>query len=141
MQEKNKKNAGISERILQIIENENINRNVFAQKLGYLRSQTVYDIINGKCMPSYEFFLKFIHSEFSEKYCIKWLISGEGEMLKDIPSVSLGAEAERDESELISKLRKQIEGLERELEMQRGFIETQKKLIEMLEKQSERKIF
>lgn len=72
---------------------------------------------------------------------IEWLLTGNGSMLKDIPSVSLGAEAERDESELISKLRKQIEGLERELEMQRGFIETQKKLIEMLEKQSERKIF
>jgi phage repressor protein C with HTH and peptisase S24 domain len=82
MQEIKKKNTGISERILHIIENEDINPNVFAKKLGYERSQTIYDLINGKSAPSFDFFSRFENSEFSAKYNISWLITGNNPVLK-----------------------------------------------------------
>lgn len=80
MQEKKQKNAEISARISQIIETEGINPNIFAQKLGYDRSQTIYDILNGKSAPSFDFFNRFENSEFSEKINLHWLIAGKGEM-------------------------------------------------------------
>jgi phage repressor protein C with HTH and peptisase S24 domain len=82
MQEKNKKNTEISARILQIIENQEVTPNLFAKKLGYDRSQTVYDIINSKSAPSYDFFKRFEISEYSEIINISWLLTGQGEMLK-----------------------------------------------------------
>ncbi|MDR2918875.1 MAG: S24/S26 family peptidase [Tannerella sp.] len=82
MQEKSEKNAEISARIKTIIENENINRNVFARKLGYERSQTIYDILNAKSAPSHDFYERFINTEYSEVYNVSWIISGKGEMLK-----------------------------------------------------------
>lgn len=39
--------------------------------------------MNGKSAPSYDFFNKFVHSEFSVKYNVEWLISGKGEMFKN----------------------------------------------------------
>lgn len=82
MQEKDKENAEISARMQEIIENENINANVFAGKLGYKRSQTIYDILNAKSAPSFDFINRFGNSEYSEVYDISWLITGKGEMLK-----------------------------------------------------------
>ena len=82
MQEKNKKNTEISARILQIIENQGITPNLFAKKLGYERSQTVYDVINGKSAPSYDFFRRFELSEYSEGINISWLLTGNGQMLR-----------------------------------------------------------
>lgn len=77
-----KKNTEISARIAQIIENQGITSNLFAKKLGYDRSQTVYDIINSKSAPSYDFFRRFEISEYSEIINISWLFTGQGEMLK-----------------------------------------------------------
>lgn len=82
MQEKDKKNAEFSARLMKIIEHEGINRNVFAGKLGYKRSQTIYDIIRGKALPSFDFLNRFENSEYSEVFSLSWLITGKGQMLK-----------------------------------------------------------
>jgi predicted transcriptional regulator len=76
-----KDNTNISERILSLLDYLNITRNVFAKKLGYTRSQVIYDIINGKSKPSFDFFDKLFHSEYSELIDSIWLITGKGNML------------------------------------------------------------
>ena len=75
--------TGISERILQAIDYLDISPNKFGEILGYERSQTVYDIINKKSRPSFDFFFKFINSEFSEIISVEWLVAGKGEMRKE----------------------------------------------------------
>ena len=77
-----KKNTEISERIEMLLTHLGINRNLFAKTLGYDRSQTVYDIINGKAKPSYDFFDRFLNSEYSDIINLEWLISEKGDMLK-----------------------------------------------------------
>ncbi|MCL2040877.1 MAG: hypothetical protein FWG84_02400 [Bacteroidales bacterium] len=77
-----KKNTIFSERLLKLIDYLAIKPNNFAKKLGYDRSQTVYDIINGKSMPSYDFFFRFINAGFSEIINVEWVIAGKGKMLK-----------------------------------------------------------
>lgn len=79
-----KNNSEISERITEIIEYLSIKPNAFAQKLGYDRSQTIYDIINKKSAPSYDFFNRFMNSEYSEIISIKWLLTGSG--IKEVES-------------------------------------------------------
>lgn len=80
------KNTNISERLSQIVEILNVSVNDFGKNLGYKRSQSVYDMINGKSKPSFDFFEKFLNSEYSEIINLKWLITGNGTMLlKDIP--------------------------------------------------------
>ncbi len=83
IQSKKMKKADISERISAVIAHNHVSINKFAIKLGYKRAQSVYDIVNGKVLPSFDFLYKFTTSEFSEKINIRWLISGEGEMLID----------------------------------------------------------
>lgn len=78
-----KKNTEISERVQKIIEWSASNPNDFAKKLKYGRSQAIYDILNGKAKPSFDFFQKFMNSEFSELVNIEWLISGNGEPKKN----------------------------------------------------------
>lgn len=75
------KNTGIAERVADIIAYNNISINKFALRLGYKRAQSVYDIVNGKVLPSFDFLFKFTTSELSRNINIRWLISGEGEML------------------------------------------------------------
>ena len=57
--------------------------NAFAKKLGYGRSQTLYDIAQAKSMPSFDFFFRFINTGFSEKISLEWLITGKGSMLPE----------------------------------------------------------
>ena len=84
--EKENKNAEISARIAEILQYTGDTRNGFAVKLGYERAQTVYDVINMKSAPSYDFFRRFSMSEYSDVIDLKWLLSGEGSMLrKDVP--------------------------------------------------------
>ncbi|HRY33429.1 MAG TPA: helix-turn-helix transcriptional regulator [Bacteroidales bacterium] len=77
-----KKNSEISERIKQLIESLGINANLFAKKLGYTRSQAIYDILNGKAAPSNDFYTKLLNSEYSESVDLSWLISGKKSVLK-----------------------------------------------------------
>lgn len=72
------KNTEISERILQLIEKLNVTQNEFAKKLGYTRSQTIYDITNGKSSPSFDFFNRLLNSEYSVIIDLNWLITGKG---------------------------------------------------------------
>lgn len=78
-----KKNVEISARIAEMIDLIDENPNSFAKILGYSRAQTIYDIINGKSAPSYDFFNRFANTEFSDKISLQWLLTGKGEMLKE----------------------------------------------------------
>ena len=80
--EKSEKISEISARITKILAETGVTSNNFAQKLGYTRSQTIYDIVNGKSAPSYDFFNRFASSEFSEIINLDWLLTGRGEMYK-----------------------------------------------------------
>ncbi|SHG85950.1 hypothetical protein SAMN05443549_107153 [Flavobacterium fluvii] len=76
------KNTSISERILQMTDFLQISINDFAKKLGYSRSQAIYDVVNGKSKPSFDFFDKLYNSVYSETFNPEWLLTGKGEMLK-----------------------------------------------------------
>ena len=78
-----KKNADFSERLKKVVDYLDITPNDFGKKLGYDRSQTVYDALNGKCKPSFDFIFRIINAEYSEIINIDWLISGRGEMLRN----------------------------------------------------------
>ena len=75
--------TNISERITMIINHLEISTNDFATKLGYGRSQGLYDIISQKSKPSYAFFEKLVTSCYGEKFSLEWLISGRGQMIKE----------------------------------------------------------
>lgn len=79
----NEKIAEISARINTIIECCATTPNNFAKILGYTRAQTIYDIQNRKCAPSYDFFNRFTDSEYSVIINLRWLLNGEGEMWTD----------------------------------------------------------
>ena len=81
MQKKEHKNTEISERISKLIEALGIKPNAFALALGYNRSQTIYDIVNGKSAPSFDFFNKLAMSEYSEILNMDWVLTGRGEIL------------------------------------------------------------
>lgn len=80
MQEEGKLFTEISERILKLIDLVESNPNDFAKRLGYGRSQAIYDIINGKAKPSFDFFQKLLNSEYSDIVNVNWLITGKGEI-------------------------------------------------------------
>jgi hypothetical protein len=80
MQENGKKNTEISARISTMLDFLAITPNLFAKQLGYERSQTLYDVINGKSAPSYDFFRRFGLSEYSETINVSWLLTGKGNM-------------------------------------------------------------
>ena len=84
------KNAEISARIKTIIDDLNLSPNAFALKFNYKRGQTIYDILNGKSAPSYDFFNRFMLSEFSETYSMDWLLTGRGNMY--LPSIGTAME-------------------------------------------------
>ncbi|MCO7355737.1 hypothetical protein NHN20_09465 [Riemerella anatipestifer] len=77
-----KKNTEISERITQLIDFVGSNKNDFAKKLGYERSQSIYDIVKGKSKPSFDFFEKLLNSEYSEYINIEYIITGIGDIDK-----------------------------------------------------------
>lgn len=113
MQEKDTKNTDISERILQVIDFVKSNPNDFAKKLSYKRSQTIYDILNKKAKPSYDFFLRFCDTEYSATINVEWLINGKGEMLKNLPNKDIVAPAQIEEPKNIDYKEKYCEVLEK----------------------------
>ncbi|MDE6754468.1 MAG: hypothetical protein K2J82_07635 [Muribaculaceae bacterium] len=72
------KNAEISARVDKMIRILHTNPNKLANALGYSRAQTIYDILNGKAAPSYDFFKRFLASGYAAFISLRWLISGEG---------------------------------------------------------------
>lgn len=72
------KNAEISARVGEMICLLHTNPNKLANALGYSRAQTIYDILNGKAAPSYDFFKRFLASGYAAFINLRWLISGEG---------------------------------------------------------------
>lgn len=82
-----KNNTEISERILKIIDYLGISTNEFAHKLGYARSQAIYDILNGKAKPSFSFFENLYNSEYSELFNLTWILHGSGDMLLNKKSI------------------------------------------------------
>lgn len=74
----------ISERIKQMIDYIGVKPNEFATKLQYKRSQAIYDMLNGKAKPSFDFFQKLLDSEYSEIFDLHWIITGKGDMLQNI---------------------------------------------------------
>lgn len=89
MQANKEKKSEISETIRNLIDSTGNNPNSFAKKLGYERSQAIYDIINGKAQPSYDFFRRLKNSEYSE-FSIDKLLSGKNsvETKKEVSIVS-----------------------------------------------------
>ena len=77
------KNTEISVRVTEMIEFLHETPNSFAKGLGYSRAQTIYDIINGKSAPSYDFFNRVASAEISAHINLKWLITGIGDMCYD----------------------------------------------------------
>lgn len=77
-----RKNTEISDRISMLIEALGFSPNAFAVALGYRRSQTIYDILNGKCAPSFDFFNKLANSDFADRVDLGWVITGRGELLR-----------------------------------------------------------
>jgi len=82
LQDKLNKISETSAKISEILEVLNVKPNAFAVKLGYPRSQTIYDILNGKSLPSFDFFYRILSSEYSEIINIEYIISGKGKALK-----------------------------------------------------------
>lgn len=82
MKEKGENIIDVSERLSLLIKDAGKNANSFSKDLGYNRSQTLYDVLKGKCAPSYDFFKRFEKSEYSVIYEIGWLLTGRGPMRK-----------------------------------------------------------
>ena len=80
--EKKENIAGISARIMKIIDYLGETPNSFATKLGYSRAQTIYDIQNMKSAPSCDFFQKFSNAEYSAIINMDWLLTGKEPMLR-----------------------------------------------------------
>ena len=81
-QENNDIFSGYSERFSKMIDFLCVSRNKFAIDLGYKRPQAIYDSERKRTFPSFDFFYKFINSEYSENISIEWVIAGKGEMMK-----------------------------------------------------------
>lgn len=118
-----KNNPEISERITEIIEKLGLNTNAFAKKLGYDRSQVIYDILKGKSQPSFDFFFRFLNSEFSELFSVEWIITGKERPRKNdtqtnTPSrshnMSAALEMIRDLSAENALLKKELEDLKKD---------------------------
>lgn len=132
------KNTEISERITQIIDYLGVSKNFFAKKLGYNRTQVIYDITNAKSAPSYEFFNRLLNSEFSEYFNINWLLTGKGSMLQGGGGSGGGAKegVYGGSGELIAHLERQLAQKESELRTAYKEIGKLEALIEELKKKN-----
>ena len=115
------------------------NKNAFANRLGYERAQTVYDIINGKSAPSYDFFKRFQLSEYSDIINIDWLLTGRGNMLRNTEHFQALPINQSQNSDLVSLLKEQVKEQQAKITEQAieiGMLRERLKLIE-----EERKLF
>ena len=114
------KNSEFSERLMQVIDNENEKISTFSKKLGYGDKKNIYDVLNKGILPSFEFFYLFLLSEYSEKYDLKWLITGEGKIFRNSSENSTEENEKTTKStqyyeEMNSYLLKRVKELEEEL--------------------------
>lgn len=105
--EKTNKNSEISARVTEMLICLGENKNAFANRLGYERAQTVYDIVNGKSAPSYDFFKRFQLSEYSDIISIDWLLTGRGNMLRNSEHFEALTDNHPQNPDLISLLKEQ----------------------------------
>ena len=75
------------ERIQKIIEEEGLNKNSFSKAIGLTNNVTITRIINEKRSPSRSTCEKIVTA--FPKYNLKWLLTGEGEMLNQSSSPSI----------------------------------------------------
>ena len=72
----------MKEVIIKLLDYSKLNVKQFSEKLGMKRGQAIYDIMSGKTRRISEKLANQIISEFPE-INRSWLLTGEGEMLKD----------------------------------------------------------
>lgn len=72
----------MKEIIIKLLDYSKLNVKQFSEKLGMKRGQAIYDIMSGKTRRISEKLANQIISEFPE-INRSWLLTGEGEMLKD----------------------------------------------------------
>lgn len=77
----------MKEVILKLLDYSKLNAKQFSEKLGMKRGQAIYDIISGKTKRISEKLANQIISEFPE-INRTWLLTGEGEMLKNTSAVA-----------------------------------------------------
>lgn len=75
----------MKEIIVKLLEHSKLNVKQFSEKLGMKRAQAIYDIMSGKTKRISEKLANQIISEFPE-INKTWLLTGEGEMLKNSAS-------------------------------------------------------
>lgn len=73
--------------VLKLLDYSKLNAKQFSEKLGMKRGQAIYDIISGKTKRISEKLANQIISEFPE-INRTWLLTGEGEMLKNTSAVA-----------------------------------------------------
>lgn len=77
----------MKEVIIKLLDYSKLNVKQFSEKLGMKRGQAIYDIMSGKTRRISEKLANQIISEFPE-INRSWLLTGEGEMLKDTSAVA-----------------------------------------------------
>lgn len=75
----------MKEVILKLLDYSQLNINQFSEKIGKKRAQAIYDIVSGKTKRISDKLASQIISEFPE-ISKTWLLTGEGDMLKNIES-------------------------------------------------------
>lgn len=73
----------MKEIIIKLLDYSKLNVKQFSEKLGMKRGQAIYDIMSGKTKRISEKLANQIISEFPEINKV-WLLTGEGEMLKNV---------------------------------------------------------
>ena len=77
----------MKEIIIKLLDYSELNIKQFSEKLGMKRAQAIYDIVSGKTKRISEKLANQIISEFPE-ISRSWLLTGEGEMLKNTSAVA-----------------------------------------------------
>lgn len=76
----------MKEVIIKLLDYSKLNVKQLSEKLGMQRAQAIYDIVSGKTKRISEKLANQIISEFPEINKV-WLLTGEGEMLKDSSAI------------------------------------------------------